>query len=62
MRLGSETTYGGCNEWVYTYKTATIAFLSRSCIDLCSRKTSACKIEIVSKPAFRQEGDANLID
>ena len=26
---------------VWTDKTATIAFLSRSCIDLCSRKTSA---------------------
>ena len=28
---------------ISTYNTATIAFLSRSCIDLRSRKTSACK-------------------
>ena len=37
---GSESYYDGVMN-VVTHKTATIAFLSRSCIDLCSRKTSA---------------------
>ena len=41
-KKGSENNLVDDNiESFLTYKTATIAFLSRSCIDRCSRKTSA---------------------